>query len=96
MDAMLQELHDKQAIHDAVMRYCRGVDRLDPVLLASAYHPDAYDDHGSWYQGDIAGFVEWVMKEYQVHTAIMTTILNESYRAGPKNSNRRWPGAIPA
>jgi len=25
--AALQELLDKQSIHDALMRYCRGVDR---------------------------------------------------------------------
>jgi hypothetical protein len=42
----LQTLLDKQAIRDAVMRYCRGVDRLDPEMIRSAYHPDGYDDHG--------------------------------------------------
>lgn len=42
----LQALLDKQAIRDAVARYCRGVDRLEPELIRSAYHPDGYDDHG--------------------------------------------------
>jgi len=46
-DAALQELLDKQAIRDATMRYCRGVDRGDADLVSSAYHPDAHDDHGN-------------------------------------------------
>lgn len=33
-------------IRDATLRYCRGVDRLDEALVRSAYHVDAYDDHG--------------------------------------------------
>jgi hypothetical protein len=37
---------DKQAIRDALMRYCRGVDRLDEALLASVYHGGAWDHHG--------------------------------------------------
>ena len=49
----------KQACLDTLARYARGVDRCDPDLVASAYHADAQDDHGG-YQGDAAGFVEWV------------------------------------
>ena len=44
-DDALQQLLDKQAIREVVMRYCRGVDRGDADLLASAYWPDATDDH---------------------------------------------------
>ncbi|OHV30445.1 MULTISPECIES: nuclear transport factor 2 family protein [Pseudofrankia] len=44
--AAIQQLLDKQAIREAIMRYCRGVDRADPDLISSAYHPDAVDDHG--------------------------------------------------
>jgi len=40
------ELLDKQAVHEVMLRYLRGVDRLDPDLIQSAYHPDAEDDHG--------------------------------------------------
>ena len=45
VDPSLQQLIDKQEIYDVVMRYCRGVDRGDAALLASAYWPDATDDH---------------------------------------------------
>lgn len=46
MSDELQALIDKQAIRDCVARYCRGVDRLEPEMIRSAYHPDGYDDHG--------------------------------------------------
>jgi hypothetical protein len=37
----VQELLDKQQIHEVLMRYCRGVDRSDADLIDSAFHPDA-------------------------------------------------------
>jgi ketosteroid isomerase-like protein len=43
----LQDLLDKQAIREVIMRYCRGVDRCDAALISSAYHPDAIDFHGN-------------------------------------------------
>jgi hypothetical protein len=42
----LRATDDRQQIHDALVRYARGVDRLDPVLINSAYHPDAPDYRG--------------------------------------------------
>lgn len=49
----------KQACQDTLMRYARGVDRCDPGLVRSAYHPDAWDDHGG-YQGGVDGFIAWL------------------------------------
>lgn len=46
-DPAIQELLDKQAIREAVMRYCRGVDRCDADLIRSAYHPDARDEQAA-------------------------------------------------
>jgi hypothetical protein len=37
----LQRLFDREDIHDALMRYCRGVDRCDKELMRSAFHEDA-------------------------------------------------------
>ena len=45
-DREVQELLDKQAIHEVMIRYCRGLDRMDAELIGSAYHSDAHDDHG--------------------------------------------------
>jgi hypothetical protein len=53
----LQRLLDKDALHDLMARYVRGVDRSDWDALRATYHPDAYDDHGD-YQGGVDGFIE--------------------------------------
>lgn len=60
MDAtpdQLQSLLDRQAIWDALMRYTRGVDRLDAELIRSAFWPDAHDSHGQM-DGDVEQFIE--------------------------------------
>lgn len=48
LETRMQELLDKQEIHEVLLRYCRGVDRCDRDLIADCYHPDAVDDHGDW------------------------------------------------
>lgn len=64
-DAAIQALLDKDAIRDVILRYARGIDRHDAGLMASAYHPDATDDHGA-YVGDAAGFIAYAN---EVHSA---------------------------
>ena len=48
IDPELRRLLDEQAIHRRLIDYCRGIDRLDADLVASVYHPDGTDDHGSF------------------------------------------------
>lgn len=45
----LDELIIKQEIRDIMMRYARGVNRLDAELVKSCFHPDAIEQHGSYY-----------------------------------------------
>jgi hypothetical protein len=56
-DAKVQDLVDKQEIREALARYCRGVDRCDPSLINSAFHPDAVDEHAGHgnYVGEAIG-----------------------------------------
>ena len=42
------QVADRLAIHDVIVRYCRGIDRLDEDLVRSAYWPDSNDDHGNY------------------------------------------------
>ena len=44
--AAVQELLDKSEISEALLRYCRGIDRCDVELIRSAFHDTAVDDHG--------------------------------------------------
>jgi hypothetical protein len=47
-DAAIQRLLDKESIRDVLSTYPRGINRADPELTATLYHPDAYVDHGSF------------------------------------------------
>ncbi len=46
MSEALERLVAKDEIYDALVRYCRGIDRRDADLVRSAYHEDAVDNHG--------------------------------------------------
>ncbi len=70
LSATIRELKDRQEILDCLLRYCRGVDRIDREAVRSAYHDDAIDDHGD-YVGDVDGFIDWAFDyhlRYQVRT----------------------------
>lgn len=58
--AILHEIVARNQIHDALMRYCRGIDRMDRDLILSAYHPGARDNHGT-FDGPVEEFIEWVI-----------------------------------
>lgn len=45
----LDELLIKQEIRDVMMRYARGVNRLDTDLVRSCFHPDAIEKHGPYF-----------------------------------------------
>src|SRR5690606_7233204 len=51
-------------IEDALIRYCRGVDRRDMDFARSAYHTDAYDDHGT-FAGSVDELVRWMARRHE-------------------------------
>jgi hypothetical protein len=58
-DDRIQSLVDKQAILEVVLRYCRGVDRLDLALVRSCYHSDGIDHH-TGFTGSADDYVAWI------------------------------------
>lgn len=58
--AFIKQQKDRQEIYDCLLRYTRGVDRHDKELMLSAYHPDAYDKHGSG-EGVASDFCDWAI-----------------------------------
>src|SRR6185369_10264561 len=54
-----QGLLAESEIRRCLLRYVRGVDRLDLELVRSCYHPDATDSHGS-FLGTVDEFLVWV------------------------------------
>ena len=55
----IERLTAESAIRACLLRYARGVDRLDMELVRHCYHPDATDSHGS-FSGPVDEFVRWV------------------------------------
>ena len=72
----LQDLAAQQEIRDVLIRYTRGIDRMDADLVRSTYHPDAHDDHGA-YQGGVDGFIEWVQQALSYFDSTMHFIGNQ-------------------
>ena len=59
LEAEVQGLLDKQAVYEVVLRYCRGVDRLDLEAVRDCYHPDGVDHH-TGFSGTRDEYVLWV------------------------------------
>ena len=64
-------------IRQAVLRYCRGVDRLDAALMSSAYHDGATDDHGT-IAGPAQELCERVVQSHRRYDATMHCVLNHA------------------
>lgn len=72
----LQQLLDKDAIRDLVLRYCRAIDRRDYDALAELYHDDATDDHSPMYQGSAKGYLEWLPSMLETMTVTSHMVQN--------------------
>ena len=71
----ITELLDTQAVHEVVLRYCRGIDRLDEATVRSCYHPDATDTHGSFH-GTVDEFLTWAFRLLGRYTSTMHLVAN--------------------
>jgi hypothetical protein len=71
----LDDLLAKQAIHEVVLRYCRGVDRMDEDLVRSCYHADATDTHGSFH-GTVEEYLAWSFRLLGRYDATMHLVAN--------------------
>jgi SnoaL-like domain len=75
----LQELLDREEIHDVLKRLARGTDRLDAEMMASCYHPDGFDDHNS-FRGSGKEFAAWVLEALASFHATMHFIASPAIR----------------
>ena len=56
----VQQLLDRQAIEDVLVRYSRAVDRADIDLLRGCYHDGATEHHGGVFQGAAKDYVDQI------------------------------------
>ena len=62
----LEELSAREEIRGVLVRYTRGVDRNDLVLVRSAFHEDAFIQFPeSLHQGSLDGFIAFGTAEFQ-------------------------------
>jgi ketosteroid isomerase-like protein len=66
-DGQIQSLLDKQELTELVTRVSRAVDRCDEELLLSCYHPDAFDDHGT-FKGNPKEFLAYLKRGTMIPT----------------------------
>ena len=59
MPDALEELVAKQAITEALHRYCHGLDRFDRAQ-ADIWHPGGAASYEGIFEGTGAGFLDWV------------------------------------
>jgi len=57
----LETLLAKDAINDALLRYCWGIDRGDLQLVLSAFHDDAVDNHSGIEESAVERFTRTVV-----------------------------------
>jgi len=65
------ELLAREEIRETLMRYSRGVDRLDSELLRSCFHDESTDDHGHFKGSghEFADFIIGSLAERAHHTS---------------------------
>lgn len=76
----LQTLLDKQALHELVMSYCRGIDRRDYQLAKSVYHEDAREERGAIFTGTGYGFVDFAAGDCVNYEITVHRIFNTLFR----------------
>lgn len=72
----LRDLADKQRMHESLLRYCRGTDRVVAELMLQLFRPGATTRHGG-FEGRIEDFVaDYVVRIKQTATAVTHALAN--------------------
>ena len=89
-DDRLAELSARQEITEALATYCRAMDRIDPDLARSVFHPDAIADYGAVFSGTGYEFADFIAAvhpgmEGHVHHLGSISIRVDGDRAGSES-----------
>ena len=77
LEKRIRDQLDRDEIKRVMMRYARGLDRLDFELARSCYWDDAIEDHGS-YVGQPDDFIHWADSTTLAFESTQHGILNHS------------------
>lgn len=78
LESTVQELIDRQNIWDCLLRYTRGVDRLDRQLMLSAFDENALIDQGS-FKGSREELANWVLTYHQDNQLLTQHMMTNHY-----------------
>ena len=73
----LKALVDRQAISECLLRYARGVDRVDEELIRSAFWEDAQDSHGP-VTGSPDDFLNWFLPNQPAREVAQHYLMNHT------------------
>jgi hypothetical protein len=93
-DPGLDILLAERSIQRVILRYCRGVDRMDKELVRSCYHAGATDSHGS-FNGTVEEYLVWVWRvlaRYSVTMHFLGNILVEVDSSQPDRARSETYG----
>jgi ketosteroid isomerase-like protein len=77
-EVALERLLARDAIHEVLAAYARGIDRTDAALLTSCYFEDAIEEHGSTFTGNAHEYVQAAMPRVR-KMGVMQHFLGTSY-----------------
>jgi SnoaL-like protein len=77
LERRLRERLDRDDIWDVMLRYARGLDRIDRELARSCYWDDTIEDHHQ-YVGDPDGFIEYANATSRAFSNTQHSITNHS------------------
>ena len=75
LEKKLADIVDRHEIHQVMLRYARGLDRLDNPLTRSCYWDDAIEDHGH-FVGAPDAFIKWADGSTVMFETTQHAILN--------------------
>jgi hypothetical protein len=61
----LEALEAKQAITEALHRYCYAMDRIDQEMGYQVWHPDGVARYDGIFEGSARDFVDWVLEQHR-------------------------------
>ncbi|WP_366555240.1 nuclear transport factor 2 family protein [Aquibaculum sediminis] len=65
----------REEIRELIKRWCRAIDRLDLEAIRDVFHPDAYDDHGS-FKGGVDALIAWIAERHSSIPFSMHAVTN--------------------
>jgi predicted SnoaL-like aldol condensation-catalyzing enzyme len=78
-ETSLDELVARDSLRRLVTLYSRAVDRRDFKLLRSLYHDDAFEQHGTMFEGGADAYVAFVEKALSAYEVTAHYVVNTAF-----------------